>query len=67
MMNSVSITKPMNGVQIKTLGGPEVLQYKTDLPVPVLSNGEVLVNNDFIGISYVNLFVTLFPCFYIHT
>ena len=41
-------------------GGPEVLQYRTDLPVPVPGNGEVLVKNEYIGINYVDMFVALF-------
>ena len=50
----------MKGVQMKNIGGPEVLQYKTDLPVPVPRGGEILVKNDFIGINYVDVFVALF-------
>lgn len=51
----------MKGVQMKNFGGPEVLQYKTNLPVPVPRDGEVLVKNDFIGINYVDVFVALLP------
>lgn len=57
--SSASIPKTMKGVQMKTFGGPEVLQYKTDLPVPVPHSGEVLVKNDYIGINYVDVFVAL--------
>lgn len=60
-MTSVSIPKTMKGVQMKNIGGPEVLQYKTDLPIPVPRSGEVLVKNDFIGINYVDVFVALLP------
>lgn len=60
-MTSVSIPKIMKGVQLKNVGGPEVLQYKTDLPVPIPQSGEVLVKNDFIGINYVDVFVALLP------
>lgn len=49
----------MKGVQMKNFGGPEVLQYKPDLPVPVPRGGEVLVKNDFIGVNYVDVFVAL--------
>lgn len=59
-MASVSI-KTMKGVQMKNFGGPEVLQYRTDLPVPVPRDGEVLVKNDFIGINYVDVFAALLP------
>lgn len=53
----------MKGVQMKEFGGPEVLQYRTDLPVPVPRDGEVLVKNDFVGINYVDVYVyvTLLP------
>ena len=60
-MTSVSIPKTMKGVQMKNTGGPEVLQYKTGLPVPVPQGGEVLVKNDFIGINYVDVFVAILP------
>lgn len=41
---------------MKNIGGPEVLQYKTDLPVAAPRDGEVLVKNDFIGINYVDVY-----------
>ena len=66
-MTSVSIPKTMKGVQMKNIGGPEVLQYKTDLPVAVPRDGEVLVKNDFIGINYVDVFVALLPCLHLNT
>lgn len=49
----------MNGVQIQHFGGPEVLRYKTDLPVPTPGSEEILVKNEFIGINYVDVLVTL--------
>jgi NADPH2:quinone reductase len=39
----------MKAVQIDKIGGTEVLQYKTGVPVPQLKKGEVLVKNEFIG------------------
>jgi NADPH:quinone reductase-like Zn-dependent oxidoreductase len=60
-MTSASIPKTMKGVQMKHFGGSEVLQYKTDLPVAVPRDGEVLVKNEFIGINYVDVFVALLP------
>ena len=47
----------MNSVQITHPGGPEVLRYRTDIPVPTPRNGEVLVKNDFAGINYVDMYV----------
>ena len=64
-MTSVAIPKTMKGVRMDGFGGPEVLQYKTDLPVPVPRDGEILVKNEFIGINYVDTFVALllsYPC-----
>lgn len=52
-----SIPKTMKGVLIERTGGVEVLQWKTDLPVPTPKEGEVLVKNDFIGINYIDTLV----------
>jgi len=54
MATSSSIPKIMKGVLIEKTGGTEVLQYKTDLPVPTPKNGEILVKNDYIGINYID-------------
>lgn len=51
---ATSIPKTMSGVLIEKTGGVEVLQYKTDLPVPTPAEGQVLVKNDFIGINYID-------------
>jgi len=47
----------MKGVLVEKTGGVEVLQWKTDLPVPTPKEGEVLVKNDFIGINYIDMYV----------
>jgi NADPH2:quinone reductase len=49
-----SIPKTMKGVWIEKTGGTEVLQYKTDIPVPEPKEGEVLVKNEYIGINYID-------------
>lgn len=49
-----TIPKTMKGVLIETTGGTEVLQYRTDLPVPEPKEGQVLVRNEFIGINYID-------------
>lgn len=49
-----SIPSTMKGVVIEKTGGSDVLQYKTDLPVPQPKDGEILVKNDFIGINYID-------------
>ena len=51
---TTSIPKTMSGVLIEKTGGVEVLEYKTDLPVPTPKEGQVLVKNDFIGINYID-------------
>ncbi|KAL0262631.1 NADPH:quinone reductase [Diplodia seriata] len=55
-MASASIPATMKGVIIEKTGGTDVLQYKTDLPVPQPKAGEVLVKNDFIGINYIDTY-----------
>ena len=57
---ATSIPKSMKGVLIEETGGVEVLQYKTDLPVPSPKAGEVLVKNDFIGVNYIDTYVSPF-------
>ncbi len=56
MGSSTEIPKTMKGIFIEETGGTEVLQYKTDLPVPTPKEGEVLVKNDFIGINYIDTY-----------
>ncbi|OCL13857.1 NAD(P)-binding protein [Glonium stellatum] len=51
-----SLPKTMKGVVIEKTGGTEVLQYKTDLPVPEPKEGEVLVKNEFIGVNYIDTY-----------
>lgn len=49
-----SIPQIMKGVLVEETGGVEVLQYKTDLPISKLKQGELLVKNEFIGINYID-------------
>lgn len=49
-----SIPSTMRGVVIEKTGGSEVLQYKTDLPVPQPKDGQILVKNDFIGVNFID-------------
>ncbi|KAH8900086.1 NAD(P)-binding protein [Thozetella sp. PMI_491] len=50
------IPKTMPGVVIEQPGGVEVLKYKTDLPVPELKEGEILVKNELIGVNYIDIY-----------
>jgi NADPH:quinone reductase-like Zn-dependent oxidoreductase len=47
----------MKGILIERAGGIDVLQYKSDIPVPVPKEGEVLIKNDFIGVNYIDTLV----------
>jgi len=46
----------MKAVLIEKTGGTEVLQYKTDVPVPEPKAGEVLIKNEYIGINYIDTY-----------
>ena len=53
-MASSSVPKTQSGIQIAKTGGTEVLEWKTDIPVPTPSEGQVLVKNEYIGINYID-------------
>lgn len=46
----------MNGIVVSSTGGVEVLKYKTDLPVPELKKGEVLVKNEYAGVNFIDTY-----------
>lgn len=50
------IPKTMFGVVISRPGGPDVLEYKTDLPVPSLGEGQILVRNEYVGVNYIDTY-----------
>lgn len=50
------IPKTQSGILIEENGGPEVLKWKTDIPVPELKDGEVLVRNEFVGVNYIDTY-----------
>jgi hypothetical protein len=54
-----SLPKSMSGVIIEKTGGSEVLQWKTDLSVPTPKEGEILVKNDYVGINFIDTFVSV--------
>ena len=51
-----TIPKTMKGVQVSKVGGPEVLEYKTGLPLPVIKTGELLIRNSIIGVNYIDTY-----------
>lgn len=44
----------MEGVVMNKTGGTEVLEFKTDLPVPQPKEGEILIKNEYVGINYID-------------
>jgi NADPH2:quinone reductase len=44
----------MDAVLINKTGGTEVLEYKTDVPIPTLKRGEVLLKNEYIGVNFID-------------
>ncbi|KAK4125865.1 NAD(P)-binding protein [Parathielavia appendiculata] len=52
----MSLPKTMSGILIEETGGVEALQWKTDLPVPELKEGEILVRNEFVGVNYIDTY-----------
>jgi NADPH:quinone reductase-like Zn-dependent oxidoreductase len=53
-MATPDIPKTTAGIIIEKTGGTEVLQYRTDLPVPAPKDAEVLVKNEFVGINFID-------------
>lgn len=54
MASTNNLPTTMSGVIIENTGGVEVLQYKTDLPVPQPKEDEVIVKNEYIGLNYID-------------
>ncbi len=52
------IPKTMSGILIEETGGVEVLKWKTDLPVPDVKEGEILVRNEFVGVNYIDTYAS---------
>ncbi|KAI0199155.1 hypothetical protein F4808DRAFT_433526 [Astrocystis sublimbata] len=50
------VPKTMKGVLINKTGGTEVLEYKTDIPVPTPIDGDILVKNDFLGVNFIDTY-----------
>jgi NADPH:quinone reductase len=53
-MATATIPATMAAVVINKTGGTEVLEYKTDVRVPQLKPGEILVKNEYIGINFID-------------
>lgn len=55
-MSSPSIRTTQKGVRISAAGGPEVLEYRTDLPVPTPGEDQVLVKNNLSGVNFIDTY-----------
>ncbi|KAH9909155.1 NAD(P)-binding protein [Xylariomycetidae sp. FL2044] len=51
-----SIPSTMKAVLIDKNGGTEVLQHRTDIPVPAVVDGQILVKNDYVGINFIDTY-----------
>lgn len=51
-----SIPTTQKAVLINKTGGTDVLEYTTDLPVPALVDGQILVKNDYIGVNFIDTY-----------
>lgn len=50
------VASTMKAVYINKTGGTEVLEHKTDVPVPTPTDGEILVKNDFVGVNFIDTY-----------
>jgi NADPH2:quinone reductase len=52
----MSVPSSQKAVIIETTGGPEVLQFKPEYPVPTLTEGQLLVKNNISGVNYIDTY-----------
>ncbi|KAI5799535.1 hypothetical protein FPQ18DRAFT_301896 [Pyronema domesticum] len=52
----MSIPTTQRAVQINRTGGPEVIEINTAAPVPTPNDNEILVNNQFAGLNYIDTY-----------
>lgn len=50
---NMSIPSVQKAIRIHETGGPDVLKYETDVPVPTVGDNQVLINNKFAGINFI--------------
>ena len=60
-MPTTPLPTQMSGVVIESTGGAEVLHYKTDLPIPVPKDDEVLIKNDYAAVNFIDMVVVFIP------
>jgi len=54
---TMSISKTMKAIVIEKTGGPEVIQLKTDLPVPAVADEDVLIKIEWAGVNLSDTYV----------
>ncbi|KAK4199008.1 chaperonin 10-like protein, partial [Triangularia verruculosa] len=52
----MSIPGTQRAVVVEKVGGPEVLEYRTDYAVSQAAEGQVLVKNEISGINYIDTY-----------
>ncbi|KAH7020541.1 hypothetical protein EDB80DRAFT_821624 [Ilyonectria destructans] len=52
----MSLPSTQRAVVVEQVGGPEVLQYRTDYKIPTPEQGQVLVKNTFSGINFIDTY-----------
>lgn len=55
-MSSTSIPSTQKAILVPEPGGPDVLKYTESHAVPTLSDGQVLVKNNFAGVNYIDTY-----------
>jgi hypothetical protein len=58
---ATSIPTTMKGVVMEKYGGVDVLEYRTDLPVPTPKDGEILVKNEYTGVNFIDTYLSPSP------
>ncbi|KAE8391935.1 putative quinone oxidoreductase [Aspergillus alliaceus] len=53
---TMSIPTTMKAVVVEKLGGPEVLEFRSDQPVPTPQEGQLLVKNNISGVNYIDTY-----------
>jgi len=51
-----SLPSTMKGIVINKTGGTEVLEHKSNLPLPQPAEGEILVHNKYLGVNYIDTY-----------
>ncbi|KAJ5782919.1 hypothetical protein N7457_004693 [Penicillium paradoxum] len=55
-LSTMSVPATMKAVVVEETGGPEVLQFRTDHPVPIPQAGQLLVCNNISGVNYIDTY-----------